>query len=146
MDDLDRKLLGLLQQDSQQKYADLADQLNLSAPAVHERVKKLKKAGVIKHYTVELDGEALGFPLTSFISVFLKGASCVDVMPALEAFPEIEECHSLAGEACLLLKVRTATPKELEALLVALWAVPGIESTTTNLALDSYLRRGTRVA
>ena len=60
--------------------------------------------------------------------------------------PEIEECHSVAGEAGMLLKVRTDTSKALETFICALWHIEGIERTVTMLTLDTYLDEGIRVA
>jgi DNA-binding Lrp family transcriptional regulator len=146
LDPVDRKLLGLLQQDAQAKYAELGAALNLSPPAVFDRVKKLKRAGALKRYTVEVAPEATGFGICAFVSVTTTGRTCAEVIPDLEHYPEIEECHSIAGQECLLLKVRTSTPKELETLLSSLWHVPGIVRTATTLVLDTYIARGTRIA
>ena len=145
LDAIDRKLLGLLQQNAQAKYAELGQALNLSAPAVFDRVKKLRRQGALTRYTVEIAPEATGFGICAFVSVALTGSNCAQVIPLLDPFHEIEECHSIAGAACLMLKVRTATPKELERFLSALWELPGVDKTETTLVLDTYLARGTRV-
>lgn len=145
IDATDRTLLALLQQDAQSSYADLGKALNLSAPAVHDRVKKLKRAGVLRRYTVEVDADQMGYPICTLVQVYLSDATCSDVAPHLKDMAEIEECHSVAGEACLVLKVRTESPKSLEVFLTRVWKVPGVQRTNSMLVLDTYFDRGRRV-
>src|SRR3546814_7117426 len=73
MDPMDRKLLGLLAEDATLSYKELGERLHLSAPAVHERVKKLKKSGAIRGTVARLDGEAVGRPLSAFIHIDTEG-------------------------------------------------------------------------
>src|SRR3546814_4360764 len=75
MDPMDRKLLGLLAEDATLSYKELGERLHLSAPAVHERVKKLKKSGAIRGTVARLDGEAVGRPLSAFIHIDTEGRS-----------------------------------------------------------------------
>lgn len=145
LDPTDRKLLALLKRNSAAKYAELGEQLNLSAPAVFERVKRLRKAGVIRRYTVDVAPAATGFGLGAHIMVYLKQRTCEEVFADIRHFPEIEECHSIAGEAGMLLKVRTDTSKALETFICALWHIEGIERTLTMLTLDTYQDDGNRV-
>jgi Lrp/AsnC family leucine-responsive transcriptional regulator len=145
LDLVDRKLLALLKQNAAAKYAELGQQLNLSAPAVFERVKRLRKSGVIRRYTIDVAPAATGFGLGAYILVYLKRRTCEEVFQDLGGFPEIEECQSLAGEASMMLKVRTSTSKDLETLICALWHVDGIDRTVTMLMLDSYYDDGVRV-
>lgn len=144
LDDLDRRLLTLLQEDSQARYADLGKKLHLSPPAVHQRVKMLRRAGVIRHYTVDLNPASLGFHICAFVNVFLTQTTCVEIAPQLQRFPEIEECHSVTGEHCLILKVRTESPDALVTLLTALRSLRGIERTTTTMVLRTYFAKGAR--
>jgi Lrp/AsnC family leucine-responsive transcriptional regulator len=144
LDATDRMLLALLQHDSQARYADLGKQLHLSPPAVHERVQKLRRSGVIKNYTIEIDPSSLEFDICAFVNVHLTCTTSVAIAPLLKPFPQIEECHSVAGEQCMILKVRTETPKTLEHLLTDLRQVPGIERTTTVMVLETYFDRGPR--
>ncbi len=143
MDDQNRKLLTLLQQDSRTKYADLGKQVHLSPPAVFERVKKLEQSGVIRRFSVELDPQALGLPLCAFVRISSHHRlRCAELGKALRTLPEIEECHSIAGEDSVLIKVRTATTADLEALLQKVRAVDGVERTLTMVVLLSHFERG----
>lgn len=145
IDAVDRKLLGLLQENAQMKYAELGERLNLSAPAIHDRVKKLKAAGVLRGYTIAVDSAALGYGLCALVSVHLWRCNCKDVVPHLMHHPEIEECHSVAGQSCIILKVRTENTKTLETMLNALRRIEGVENTETTVILSTHIERPSRV-
>ena len=141
MDQIDLKLLACLAQDAKRKYSDLAKEFNMSAPSVHARVKKLEHLGYIKGFGVEVDTQLLGLHVCAFVRVTTDGASCSDVCVHLQPIPEIEEAHSVAGEECLLLKVRTTDPAALSALLDRIRKVPGIRKTVTSVVLETRIDR-----
>ncbi|HEY9714603.1 MAG TPA: Lrp/AsnC family transcriptional regulator [Chroococcales cyanobacterium] len=143
MDEIDLKLLASLSQDAKQKYTDLALELNMSAPSVHARVKKLEQTGLIKGYSIEVDPKLLGLNVCAFVRVTTEGASCEDVCKHLRPLHEIEEAHSVAGEECLLLKVRTKDPGALSALLDRIRKVPGVRKTVTSVVLETRFERPT---
>ncbi|HYE01494.1 MAG TPA: Lrp/AsnC family transcriptional regulator [Alphaproteobacteria bacterium] len=142
IDAVDRKLLGLLSEDATLSYADLGARVNLSAPAVHERVRKLRRIGAIRRTTLDLDGAVLGRPLLAFVHVDTTGWGKSSAMLALRADPRVEELHSVTGDACMILKVRCAGTVDLEELLHAIYEVPGVKGTRSYVALQSYLERG----
>ncbi len=142
IDATDRTLLALLKDDSSQSYAALGEKLNLSAPAVFERVKKLRKSGVIRRSTVDLDGKKLGRPLLAYVHVTTEGWGKTPEMLALAEHPEVEELHSVTGDTCVLLKIRTESTKDLERLLKIVYDLPGVKGTRSYIVLDTYLERG----
>jgi Lrp/AsnC family leucine-responsive transcriptional regulator len=142
MDDIDLKILGLLSNDSKQKYSDLAEILNLSAPSVHARVKKLEQSGVIKSYGVNVDPGQLGLKLCAFVRITLEGVMCSDLDGEFERMPEVEELHSVAGEECLLAKVRTTDSDALSALLDRIRKIKGVRKTITSVVLTTRIDRG----
>ncbi len=146
VDEVDRRLLGLLAEDATLTYAELGKRLNLSAPAVHERARRLKRAGVIQRTVAVLDANLIGKPLLAFVHVDTEGWGKSPAMMALALLPEVEEIHSVSGDACLILKVRTAGPGALEDVLARIYAVPGVLNTRSYVALRSYLERGTSPA
>src|SRR5947209_18354421 len=125
IDRIDRMLLALLKQDARRKYAELGEAVHLSPPAVHERVKRLERAGVLRRYTVEIDPRALGLALHAFVRIHLSRIPCEELALALQKFPEVEECYSSAGEESMLIKVHTSTPASLEELLDRIRRIPG---------------------
>ncbi len=142
LDAVDRMLLGLLASDSTTSYAALGQALHLSAPAVHERVKRLKRDGVILATVARLDGAKLGRPLLCFVQVITTTVRHARQVKALSSLADIEEIHIVTGESGLLLKVRTRDTQALEALLEKIHGVDGVEGTRTQIALSTLVERG----
>jgi len=142
LDAIDRKLLGALAEDASLSYAALAERLHLSAPALHERVKRLRRDGAIKGTVAVLDGPSIGRPLLAFVHVDTTSWAVTRQLLALKAFPEVEEIHTVTGESAMLLKVRTADTRGLEHLLERIHAMEGFKGTRSYIALSTYLERG----
>jgi DNA-binding Lrp family transcriptional regulator len=141
LDGFDRKILGALAADARLTYAEVGQRVGLSAPAVHERVKRLKASGVLARTTVQLDPAAVGKPLLAFVHVDADGWGKSRRMLRLERFPEVEEIHSVAGDTCVILKVRTADPHALEQFLSQVHVLPGVRGTRSYVVLSTYLER-----
>jgi Lrp/AsnC family transcriptional regulator, leucine-responsive regulatory protein len=144
LDETDRKLLSLLAEDSTRSYAELGRILNLSAPAVHERAKRLKQVGVIKATVALLDGAKIGRPLLAFVHVDTTSWAVTRHLLELKELPEVEEIHTVTGESAMLLKVRTRDTQGLEDLLERIHAIEGFKGTRSYIALSTYLERGPR--
>lgn len=142
LDATDKKLLALLTSDARRPYAELGEALNLSAPAVHARVKKLEKEGVIEKFTVQLRAEAISKPVCAFIRLQMGDKPNVETAAHLMKLPEVEECHGVAGEDCMIVKVRVGTPLELDNLLAKVRKVPGFQRSVTMMVLRSHFERG----
>ena len=142
MDEFDRRLLSLLARDATLTYAALGEKLHLSAPAVHERVKRLKRAGVIKSTVAVLDGPKVGRPLLAFIHVTKRDWRMTEQMQRLAELPEVEEIHTVTGDCAMVLKVRVSDSQALGALIARMHTVEGCETTRSYIALSSYLERG----
>ncbi|WP_433530871.1 Lrp/AsnC family transcriptional regulator [Micromonospora sp. CA-263727] len=138
MDAIDLSLVDLLRGNARLSYAELARQVGLSAPAVHERVGKLESGGVIRAYRAEVEPETIGLGVTALISIVEdSGADTDDVLEAFRAIPEIESCYFMAGVESFLLKARVGSIAELEQLIVRLNRTPGVNSTRTSIALST---------
>lgn len=142
IDEVDRILLGLLARDGTQSYATLGEQLHLSAPAVHERVKRLKREGVIRGVVAQLDPVALGRPLLCFVRVMTNTIARTRHVAALTDLPEVEEVHTVTGDCGLFMKVRTRDMKSLESLLDTIHEVEGVTGTQTQMVLSTLMERG----
>jgi Lrp/AsnC family transcriptional regulator, leucine-responsive regulatory protein len=141
VDDFDRKLLSALVEDATVSYAELGQRVGLSAPAVHERVKRLKRSGAIRRTSALIDPIAVGKPLLAFIHVDTTGWCKSQALLAIERFPEVEEIHSVTGDTCLLIKVRAENTQALEGLLAHLYAIPGVSASRSYVALSTQLER-----
>jgi Lrp/AsnC family leucine-responsive transcriptional regulator len=132
VEDLDRQILRLLSRDGRMSYTDLAKATGLSTSAVHQRVRRLERRGVIKGYAAVVDTEAIGLPLTAFISVKPLEAGAPDDTPErLADLAEVEACHSVAGDENYILKVRVASPGDLETLIGVIRSKAGVSTRTT---------------
>lgn len=132
LDERDLDIVAALQEDARATYADIARVVGLSPSSVHDRVRKLEHAGVIRAYRAIVDPEALGLFVTALIAVSPLDASQPDDLPErVEEFGEIEDCLSVAGESNYVLKVRTRTTEGLEELIRRLREKAGVHTRTT---------------
>jgi Lrp/AsnC family leucine-responsive transcriptional regulator len=132
LDARDLDIIAALQEDARATYADVAGRVGLSASAVHERVRKLEQAGVIRGYRAVVDPGALGLFVTAVIAATPLDPQQPDDLPdRVAGFPEVEDCYSVAGEASYLLKVRTKTTGDLEDLIRRLREKAGVATRTT---------------
>lgn len=117
-DATDWLLLEELQQDGRLSYNELARRINLSAPAVAERVRKLEQSGVITGYHAHVDPARAGRTVEALVRMACYGPRCLLRHPeVLQQSPEILELHRLTGDACCLLRVAVASMHEFEALI-----------------------------
>jgi len=106
--------------------------VGLSASAVHDRVRKLERAGVIRGYRAIVDAGSVGLFVTAFIAATPIDPTQPDDLPErIAEIPEVEACFSVAGEANYLLKVRTRTTGDLEELIRRLREKAGVVTRTT---------------
>jgi Lrp/AsnC family leucine-responsive transcriptional regulator len=138
IDAVDRQLIGLLRANGRASYAELARQVGLSSPAVHERVGKLEGAGVITGYRAVIDPPSVGLDVTALIGV-IESDSVDDtgLEEAMRAMPEIEDCWRVAGSEGYVLKVRVTDIPALEAAISALNRIRGVARTQTTVVLST---------
>jgi Lrp/AsnC family leucine-responsive transcriptional regulator len=140
LDDLDRRILTLLQEDASVSSAELARRVELSAGGLQKRVRKLQDAGVILGQVALLDREAVGLDLLCFVHVTLahhQPDAVRGFREAIQEMPEVLECHHLTGEFDYLLKVVVANHRQLEHFLVdELTPAPGVDKIRTSIVLS----------
>ncbi|RMF01511.1 MAG: Lrp/AsnC family transcriptional regulator [Chloroflexi bacterium] len=143
MDEIDRQILILLQQDARLSNAAIAEQVGLTTSTVHDRVKKMERKGIIRGYVAVVDPELLNKPITAFIRLsvgatsesYLESKKSVDQVCQVE--PDILECHGVAGEDCYMLKVRVANPGALENLIERIRCSAQVSRSTTSIVLST---------
>ena len=116
IDQFDRKILAMLQDDARLTNNDLAQRVNLSASQCSRRRQRLEEEGLIRGYRAVLDRERLGFPLVNVISVTLATHNRDNARrfgDLLARLPEVQEAHALTGEMDYILKVVTPDLKSL---------------------------------
>lgn len=142
MDNLDRDILNLLLKDGRLSHEQIGREINLSRPAVFERVKRLEAKGVIKGYRARIDWEATGLPLTAFILIRLQATNCNetgrDIAKVAVEGAVLENLYRVTGDWCMLAKLRVAAPSVLQEMIDRIRLVPGVQNTNTMLALSSF--------
>ncbi|MEU4386279.1 Lrp/AsnC family transcriptional regulator [Promicromonospora sp. NPDC023805] len=147
MDDVDRELLKLLQQDAGMPYTALGKAVGLSAGAAHDRVRKLRERGVIRRTTIEIDPSAVGRGVLAFVMVDANAwMGDPSTREALAQIAEIEEAHIVAGSASVLVKVRTASTEELQQALRRIFGVDGVTGTDAIVVLETFFERPVHIA
>ncbi|HEX6469723.1 MAG TPA: Lrp/AsnC family transcriptional regulator [Streptosporangiaceae bacterium] len=146
MEEIDRRIVALLADDGRMSFTDLAKATGLSVSAVHQRVRRLQKRGVVRGFTARLDLEEIGLPLTAFVSIKpIDPAAPDDAPERLAHLDAIEACHSVAGEESYILKVRVASPGALEELLQQIRAAANVATRTTVVLSTPYEGRPPRI-
>lgn len=117
MDKYDRMLLSALLENGRASYADLARKVNLSAPAVAERVAKLEASGVITGYQAKVDMAKLGLPIQCVIELRLNQHGNQKAYDDLIKIPQLTECHRVTGDPCVIMQAAVGSMPELEELI-----------------------------
>jgi Lrp/AsnC family transcriptional regulator, leucine-responsive regulatory protein len=117
LDQTDWRILAELQEDGRLSYKQLARRVNLSPPAVADRVRRLEESGVIGGYRAQIDPATVGLPLQAFIQMRCQSGRCLLKTSTDRDYPEITEIHKLTGSFCSMLRVRAASMRHFEGLL-----------------------------
>lgn len=140
LDELDKKILAIVQGDGRITNAELAQKIHLSPPAAHARLKRLQTRGVIRRFVALLDREPLGYDLMALIHVTLaqhRRERVQEFRAAIQDMPEVLECYHVTGEYDYMLKVVVRNRKELEQFLVeTLTPAPGVGRIHTNIVFS----------
>lgn len=140
IDTIDWKILKELQENARMSFAELGRRINLTTPAVIERIRKLEDAKIITGYRAEIDTAKVGLPITAFIRMSISGVDYSKIIRVAEESSEVLECHRGTGGDSFILKVAVSDVEHLQNLIDRL--VPfGI--TTTSIVLSSPVKRRT---
>ncbi len=138
-DEIDIKILDLLQENARIKRNEIGEKIGLSIPSVTDRLNKLEDNGIIEKYLTKLNHKALGKDITAFIFISSESsAHYADFINHVIHTPEILECHSVTGDGSHVLKIRTANTTSLEKLLAKIQSWKGVRSTRTSIVLTSH--------
>lgn len=136
MDDIDLKIVDMLQSNARIPNAEIARRVNMAPSAVLERIKKLEERRVIREYGTRLEPAAVGLGLLAFVAVKADYCAAGDTGQMLAAIPGVLEVHNVAGDDCYLVKVRTRDTEQLGRLLSEQFRnIPAIRSTKTTIVL-----------
>src|SRR5580698_10875631 len=137
VDDFDLALLRALATDARQSQRALARQIEMSPPAVADRIARLERSGAIRGYRVDVDWAALGYPVVVYLAVTAgPGMDLSEIITAIRALPEAEAMSVVTGSLDLLVRLRVRDHAHLRELLLAeIFQIPGVQRTETFLSL-----------
>ncbi|MCE2995556.1 MAG: Lrp/AsnC family transcriptional regulator [Cyclobacteriaceae bacterium] len=142
LDATDRKILELLQANSNITNAQLAQEIGLSPAPTLERVKKLENQGVIKSYHALVDMDSVGLGVSTFVTVSLKGHNKENInkfISEIKDIPEVIECHHVTGQSDFILKmVATDIPNYQNIMLEKLSNIEVVDNMQTTIILSTF--------
>lgn len=139
IDDIDRQILVLLQKNARTSNAEIAREVGMAPSATMERLRKMEDKGVIEGYTVNINPLALNLGTLAFVYVSSRDTTwCETTFNELQKINEVQECHSIAGEDCFLIKVRARDTQHLNAILRdKIAAIDTVNATRTTIVLET---------
>ena len=139
IDDIDLRILDMLQRNGKLSQAKIAGAVGLTTPSVNERIKKMERHGMIRGFVALLDHEKMGFPLTAYVDVALEHPRFEKAfVDELERLLSVQECHYLAGEYAYRLKVKAADTSSLADFIQRrLMIIRGVTRARTQISLSS---------
>jgi len=139
IDALDRKILVALQEDASRSLEEIAKHVGSSKTPVWSRIRKMKEAGIIGQQTVLLDAEALGLEACFFVLIRTSEHEAEwhkRLLATLQARPEVQEAHRLAGDIDYILKVRVTNARAYDVFYQALISEVRIYNVTALLSME----------
>ena len=136
MDDVDRKIIRLLQEDARKSFNKIADRLGIAVGTAYNRVKNLEEKGVLKGYTIMLDSAKLGYGLTALILIEAEGRYLPDVEKALAQLDEVICIYDITGDYDIAVVARFKDRATLNNFIKSTLKMPHVTRTVTNVVLN----------
>jgi Lrp/AsnC family transcriptional regulator for asnA, asnC and gidA len=143
IDGIDKKILRYLMQDARKPILEIARNIGISGAAIHQRLRKLEKSGLIAGSKFIVNPKVLGYTTMAYIGIFLdKAMSNPAAVKQLEKIPEVLECHYTTGNWSILVKVLCKDNEHLMHLLnKKIQQIEGVSRTETFISLDQQIDR-----
>ncbi|WGK66148.1 Lrp/AsnC ligand binding domain-containing protein [Croceiramulus getboli] len=147
IDGIDKIILRALMEDARTPILEIARQVGISGAAVHQRMRKLEKSGLIKGSKFVIDPKILGYRTMAFIGVYLdRAANNARAVRQLKDIPEVIECHYTTGNWSVLIKILCKNNEDLMVLLnKKIQAIDGVSRTETFISLDQQIERQIKI-
>lgn len=150
MDEMDFKILELLEHHGRISHEEIGKRLNISRPAIHQRVSKLEQKGIINGYSTIIDWSKTGQVIRAFVSINVRTNDFNKIINKIAQINinglTIEECYRVTGQWCIILKIRSSFTEQITSLHDELLKIEGMLDTSTVLILSeadkSYQNRG----
>ena len=141
MDETDRKLLAALSENARRSTTELGRRLGLSRTTVQSRIERLERRGVVLGYPARLSGEYAAGAVRAHVMITVRPKEARAVEAALRAIPEVRVLQTVSGSFDMVAQVVAASTPEMDELVDAIGALPGVERTTTSIVLSTKFDR-----
>ncbi len=143
IDKLDKKILSLITKNARIPYLEVARECNVSGAAIHQRIQRLMKLGIVSGSEFTLDPKKVGFHTCAYVGIFLDNAGLYpEVVGQLKDIPEITQCHYITGGYSIFIKVYTRNNEDLKHVLVdKVQSISGVSRTETFISLEESFNR-----
>ncbi|WP_290699918.1 Lrp/AsnC ligand binding domain-containing protein [Lacinutrix sp.] len=147
IDGIDKKILRALMADARTSVLEIARQVGISGAAIHQRLRKLEKSGLISGSKVVINPKVLGYSTMAFIGIYLdKAMSNPEAVKLLKKIPEVIECHYTTGNWSILIKILCKDNEHLMHLLNNdIQSIEGVSRTETFISLDQQIERQIKI-
>lgn len=144
MDDIDIRILKLLENNGRMSHEEMSKRLNMSRPAIHQRVSKLEQSKTIKGYSTEIDWSKAGQGIRAIVFINVRTSDFNGIMEQVNnlkiAGLTIEKCYRITGKWCIMLKIRASITEQITALHDELLKINGMLDTFTMLILSDAIK------
>jgi len=143
IDSLDRKILSMLTKDARVPFLEVARSCGISGAAVHQRVQRLMRLGIISGSQFNVDPKKMGYKTCAFVGIFLDNAALFNnVSEKLVKIPEITQCHYITGQYAMFVEVYTRDNEHLRVVLAdKIQSIKGVARTETFISLEVLIDR-----
>lgn len=146
IDGIDKKILRTLMDDARTPILEIARNVGISGAAIHQRLRKLEKSGLIAGSKFEVNPEVLGFDTMGFVGVYFdKAADAPMIIKLLQRVPEVLECHYTTGNWNVFLKVLCKSNDHLMKVLNTIQEISGVSRTETFISLSELFHRQVKI-
>ncbi len=146
LDELDRKILRMIAENARIAFLEVARECNVSGAAIHQRIQKLTRVGVIKGTQFQFDPEKMGYETCAYIGLFLKDpGSFDDVVEKLEKIPQVVECHYTTGGYDLFIKLYAKNNHDLLTIIHDKLQPLGLARSETIISFKEAIKRQAQV-
>lgn len=147
IDGIDKKILRALMEDARTPILEIARQVGISGAAIHQRLKKLEKSGLLTGSKFIINPKVLGYTTMAFVGVYLdKAVSNPDAVKQLQKVPEVLECHYTTGEWSVFIKILSKDNEHLMHLLnTQIQRIKGVSRTETFISLQQQINRQIKI-
>ncbi|GAB6102706.1 Lrp/AsnC family transcriptional regulator [Thermococcus atlanticus] len=136
VDELDRKILSLLQRDARLSYREIAKELKVAVGTVYNRLKRMEERGIILGFAPKLNYEKLGYELTAIIGIKAQGKKIIEIEREIAKNEHVTCVYDVTGEYDIIAVAKFRGREDMNRFVKWLLSIDGVEKTNTHVAMD----------